>query len=57
MTLDQREIVFTQEYEWKPKATNRTVPMCLAVRRMLRRIRRDRGDFPNSVFAHHDGGS
>lgn len=55
--LDRRRIVYTKEYDWKPKASSGFVPLCQSARALLERLKKERGEFSNFVFAHHDGGS
>lgn len=53
--LENRKIVSTRNYTWKPKGTNGVVPMCGAVRTLLQTMTQTRTS--NFVFAHGDGGS
>ena len=55
--MESRRIVFTKEYDWRPKASSGSVPMGRITTQLLSAIKSQRGDFSNFVFAHHDGGS
>jgi len=54
--LDAARITFTTQYDWQPKASSGTVPMCKTVTALLLRIKKESAGVGNFVFAHHDGG-
>lgn len=53
--ISGRFIRTTRMIKWKPKATQGDIPMCRAVREILRRLHSTRES--NFVFGHADGGS